>query len=214
MKTENETEYYVFNHEPLTLNEKTKNSNVIEVYSDPLSALYGGRSSFCHKVKAIGDTRSPRQWLNWDRTPMSRYGTFEVDDFIPIEVIDAGHLMRRLASDLAIEASEPYRDCRGRGDGWTDEFIDYLETLDEAWRKENSSWYSIGPSQLMRPMVTKDPAYALLGVLDVFSLLSHANNKDQSHVRPEFKKRIDNLFDLRRVQRKAIKENGIFSYDD
>ena len=138
---------------------------------------------------------------------------FVVDGYIPIEGIDAGWLMRRLAADLAIEASDPYKDTRGRGDGWTEEFITYLETLDEGWRKENASWYQIGPNQLIRPMVIDKPAYALMEVVLVYNQLMAVNNR-QNTAKSEFKKRIDTLFDMRRVQRPISKGNGVFAYVD
>jgi len=191
--------YYVFNRKPLALNESAKNSDaqkggIIEVFSCPLKALYSGRGEFCHKVEISGCIRLSKRRFNFDGTQANIEDIFEVDDFKPVEIIDSGLLMRRFAADLAIEASDPYKNLPGRGDGWTDEFIDYLETLNENWREKNQSQYSVGPNQFMRAMVNPYPAYALLDVLGMFYMLARINNKDHSHVRPKFKNQIDALF--------------------
>jgi len=213
MKTENETTYYIFSRKPLLLNEWVDGEGQYEIFSCPLRAMFRGRCNLCYKIKIKGEPRPPEQTLNWDRTPANIDYMFVVDGYMPIEGIDAGWLMRRFASDLAIAASEPYKDIPGRGDGWTEEFITYLETLDEVWRKENASWYRIGPNQLMRPMVLEEPAYALIDVVLVYNQLMAGSNH-QSIARPEFKKRIDTLFDMRRVQRPISKGNGVFAYVD
>jgi hypothetical protein len=213
MKTENETTYYIFSRKPLLLNEWVDGEGQYEIYSCPLRAMFRGRCNLCYKTKIKGEPRPPEQKLNWDRTPANINNIFVVDGYMPIEVIDAGWLMRRFAADLAIAASEPCKDIPGRGDGWTEEFITYLETLDDSWRKENASWYRIGPNQLMRPMVIEEPAYALIDVVLVYNQLMAVNNQ-QSIARPEFKKRIDTLFDMRRVQRPISKGNGVFAYID
>jgi hypothetical protein len=191
--------YYVFNRKPLALNESAKNSDaqkegIIEVFSCPLKALYSGRGEFCHKIEIFGCIRLARPHFNFNGTQAKIEDIFEVDDFKPVEIIDSGLLMRRFASDLAIEASDPYKNLPGRGDGWTDEFIDYLETLNEDWREKNQSQYSVGPNQLMRAMLNSRPAYALLDVLDIFYMLARINNKNYSHIKPKFKNQIDALF--------------------
>jgi hypothetical protein len=202
--------YYVFQRKPFSLNESVKNgykrnNGIIEVFSCPLKALYSGRGEFCHKVEISGCIRLPKQRFNFDGTQANIEDIFEVDDFKPVEIIDSGLLMRRFAADLSIEASEPYKNLQGRGDGWTDEFIDYLETLNEDWRAKNQSQYSVGPNQFMRAMVNPYPAYALLDVLDIFHMLARILNKDYSQVKPRFKNKIDTLFDLRKFQLRSIK---------
>lgn len=212
---ENETTYYTFASKILPLNESPKNNKDIykpspsglTMYTCPLIAVIRQRDSFCHKIKPIGEVKP------------SRFGhrAHEVEDFIPIEAIDASMLMRRFCADLAIEASNPYKDSPGRGDGWTKEFVTYLETLDEGWREKNASWYSIGPNQLMRAMVMNLPAYALENMWGMFCLLTkHQDQNLAAEYRKEFKKRIETLFDLRRVQRSATIDEkcGFFSYDD
>jgi len=191
--------HYVFNRKPLALNESAKNSyaqkeGIIEVFSCPLKALYSGRGEFCHKVEISGCIRLSKQRFNFDGTQANIEDIFEVDDFKPVEIIDSGLLMRRFAADLAIEASDPYKNLPGRGDGWTDEFIDYLETLNENWREKNQSQYSVGPNQFMRAMVNPYPAYALLDVLGVFYMMARIHKKDHTQVRPKFKNQIDALF--------------------
>lgn len=202
--------HYVFNRKPFTLNESAKNEGaarggIIRVFNCPLKALYSGRGEFCHKVEVAGCIRLAKPVFNFNGTQVNTEGEFEVDDFKPVEVVNSGLLMRRFAADLAVEASEPYKNFPGRGDGWTDEFIDYLETLDEGWRAKNQSQYSVGPNQFMRAMLNSSPSYALLDVLDVFHMLARILNKDHSQVKPRFKNKIDTLFDLRKFQLSGIK---------
>jgi hypothetical protein len=209
---QNETTYYIFSHEPLKLNELISGTRR-EVYNCPLKALFRGRCVLCYKIKIEGELRPPNQELNWDKTPRNMDGIFFADGFTPIEVIDTSWLMRRFAADLAILASEPYKNIAGRGDGWTEEFITYLETLDEGWRKENQSWYSLGPNQLMSRMMIANPAHALLEIVLAYNLLAYERGSSIS-VSAEFKKRIETLFDMRRVQRPISKGNGVFAYTD
>ena len=200
----------MFERKPFTLNESVKNvlckanNGIIKVFSCPLKALYSGRGEFCHKVEISGCIRLAKPRFNFNGTQANTEGEFEVDDFKPVEIIDSGLLMRRFAADLSIEASEPYKNLQGRGDGWTDEFIDYLETLNENWRAKNQSQYSVGPNQLMRAMLNPYPAYALLDVLDMFYMLTRINKKDHTQVKPRFQNKIDTLFDLRKVQLNTI----------
>lgn len=202
--------YYVFQRKPFALNESVKNvlckanDGIIQVFSCPLKALYSGRGEFCHKVEISGCIRLAKPHFNFNGTQANTEGEFEVADFKPVEIIDSGLLMRRFAADLSIEASEPYKNLQGRGDGWTDEFIDYLETLNEDWRAKNQSQYSVGPNQFMRAMVNPYPAYALLDVLGMFYMMTRINKKDHTQVKPRFKNKIDTLFDLRKVQLNTI----------
>jgi hypothetical protein len=209
---QNETTFYIFSRESLKLNELIGNAQR-EVYNCPLRAFFRGRCTLCYKIKIEGELRPPNQELNWNKTPRNMDGIFFADGFTPIEVIDTSWLMRKFASELVILASEPYKDIAGRGDGWTEEFITYLETLDEGWRKENQSWYSIGPNQLMRAMVITNPAYAFLDVVLTYNQLTAGDNS-KNIIKTEFKKRIDTLFDMRRVQRSISKDNGVFRYLD
>jgi hypothetical protein len=199
--------FYVFDRKPFALNESVKRggaqTEVFKVFNCPLKALYSGRGEFCHKVKVYGFIKSAGPLFNLNGTLANTEGEFEVNDFKPIEIVNSGLLMKRFASDLAIEASEPYKNLPGRGDGWTDEFIDYLETLDEDWRKKNQSQYSVGPNQLMRAMVNSHPAYALLDVLGIFYMLARVNNKNHLHVKPKFKNQIDALFEGTSLPRQA-----------
>lgn len=202
--------HYVFKRKPFTLNESAKNEaadgdGIIRVFNCPLKALHSGRGEFCHKVEVAGCIRLAKPIFNFNGTQINTEGEFEVDDFKPVEVVNSGLLMRRFAADLAVEATEPWKNLQGRGDGWTDEFIDYLETLDEGWRAKNQSQYSVGPNQLMRAMLNPYPSYALLDVLDVFRTLAIVLNKDRSQLKPRFKNQIDTLFDLRKFQLRASK---------